>query len=312
MFTLEEKNQLSFSDQFFDPLEDPIQETHPYIVLMKELPWDELLDQFAEYYTDDNGRPSIPVKNMIFLLLVKHREGYSDRELTDRIKVDIVLQKALNILFRDAQNYVHHSSFSKFRSKIGEQDARQIEEAVQKFVKKKAASKTKKVFVDTTVCPSNIAFPTDIHLLEKARRQCLKIIKTYSEIPLRTYSRTACRVFISYIKFRKARRQKTRVIHGKMIRFLKRNLSQAEEALESTMKDKKILSSKIQKDLAMLRTIRTMLEQQIQLHGKVPRSGKKSEISIPDRIVSIYKDYIRPIPRGKISCPDRIQCEGIA
>jgi hypothetical protein len=144
MYTTDGVNQLSFSDQFFDPREDPIPEDHPYLVMMREIPWDNILAGLGEFYSEDIGRPSIPVKHMVFLLLIKHREEYSDRLLADRIKVDMALQKALNISFRDAQNYVHHSSFSKFREKIGEGGARLIEEAVLKFVKKKRRRKQAK------------------------------------------------------------------------------------------------------------------------------------------------------------------------
>ena len=111
---------------------------------MREIPWGELLNALGEFYSDDNGRPSIPVKNMVFLLLVKHREGYSDRELADRIKVDMALQKALDIPFRDAQKYLHHSSFSRFREKIGKEGAEHIEQTILKFVKKKRRRKHEK------------------------------------------------------------------------------------------------------------------------------------------------------------------------
>lgn len=302
MYTTDGENQLSFSDQFFDPREDPIPDDHPYLILIRELPWSELLSRVGDFYSD-TGRPSIPVKHMVFLLLIKHQEGYSDRELANRIGVDMALQKALNISFRDAQKYVHHSSFSKFREKLGEEGGRLIEEAVHKFVKKKAPPKTRKVFVDTTVCPADISYPTDIHLLEKARKRCIKIIKKYSAVPVRTYVRKARLIFLSYIKFRKAPKRKTRVIHGKMIRFVKRNHRQAQTAILSALKNKKKLSNEVKKELAMLRTIQTLLEQQILIYKRTPRSGNKSGISIPDRIVSIFRDHIRPIPRGKIPVP---------
>ena len=49
----------------------------------------------------------------------------------------------------------------------------------------------------------------------------------------------------------------------------------------------------------MLRTIQTMLAHQILIYKKTPRSGNKAGISIPDRIVNIFKDYVRSIPGGK-------------
>jgi len=75
------------------------------------------------------------------------------------------------------------------------------------------------------------------------------------------YSRKALYVFLSYIKFGKAPSKKTRRIHGKMIRFLKRNHKQAEAAILSALKGKKKLSKKEAKELPRLGTIQTMLAQ---------------------------------------------------
>lgn len=144
MYVSEQENQMTFSDQFFHPDDDPIPDDHPYLILINELPWNELLTKFEEFFSQDKGRPSIPVKHMIFLLLIKHKEGYSDRELAERIGVDMALQKALGISFRTAREYIHHTSFTKFRNKIGEEGARLIEEAVLKFVKKKRRRKQEK------------------------------------------------------------------------------------------------------------------------------------------------------------------------
>jgi len=85
-----------------------------------------------------------------------------------------------------------------------------------------------------------------------------------------------------------------------MIRFLRRNLKQAEETYHSFIDGRKELSQSEKKALSMLKTIRTLLDQQTEFYKKIPRSGNKTGLRITDRIVSIYKEYVRPIPRGKI------------
>jgi len=80
MYVSEQENQMTCSNQFFHPDDDPIPDDHPYLILINELPWNELLTKFEDFLNQDKGRPSIPVKHMIFLLLIKHKEGYSDRE----------------------------------------------------------------------------------------------------------------------------------------------------------------------------------------------------------------------------------------
>ena len=293
MFIAHSAEQLDFAAQFFIPEDDPIRDTHPYVRLANEIEWFDLLDALGKFYSEGRGRPSIPVKNMILLLMFKHFEQLSDRELVGQIGCNMAMQKALNISFQAAQDYIDASSLSKFRQRIGEDGMVLIEAAVNKIVKKKG-KKSRDVFVDTTVVPSNILYPTDIRLLEASRKFLLGFIKENATTFTRTYSRVARRAYLNYIKFRKAKRQFKHKVHGQMLRFVKRNLQQAQTLVERSAYaiDKKFLER--------IETIKTLITQQEELRKKTPRNGSKSGIHIKDRIVSIYKAHVRPIPRGKI------------
>jgi Transposase domain (DUF772) len=91
----------------------------------------------GRFYSEEQGRPSIPVKNMVLLLMFKHFEQLSDRELVQQISCNLAMQKAMNISFRAAQDYINPSSLSKFRGRIGDAGTALIEIAVDKIVKKK-------------------------------------------------------------------------------------------------------------------------------------------------------------------------------
>lgn len=293
MFKARSSEQLDFAAQFFIPENDPIKATHPYVRLSNEVEWFDLLDGLGKFYSEGRGRPSIPVKNMILLLMFKHFEQLSDRELVAQISCNMAMQKSLNISFQSAQEYIDPSSLSKFRQRIGEKGMALIETAVDKIVKKKA-KKTRDVYVDTTVVPANILYPTDIRLLEASRKFLLGFIKENATGFIRTYSRVARRAYLNYIKFRKVKRQVKNKVHGQMLRFMKRNYRQAQALVEKS-------ATKI--DDAILKRIQiigTLIKQQEELRKQTPRNGSKSGIHIKDRIVSIYKSHIRPIPRGKI------------
>lgn len=88
-----------------------------------------------------------------------------------------------------------------------------------------------------------------------------------------------------------------------MIRFTQRNYKQALNAFQTAHQNKQALSSKEKRELSMLKTIETLLDQQTEIYKQTPRNGKKKGISIPNRIVSIFKNHIRPVPRGKIPVP---------
>jgi len=293
MFMSKSSEQLDFAAQFFIPEDDPISDTHPYVRLANEIDWFEILQGLGRFYSEEQGRPSIPVKNMVLLLMFKHFEQLSDRELVQQISCNMAMQKAMNISFHAAQDYINPSSLSKFRGRIGDAGTALIEAAVDKIVKKKA-KKTYDVFVDTTVVPSNILYPTDMRLLEAGRKFLLGFIKKNSTVFIRTYSRVARRTYLNYIKFRKARRTVKNKLHGQMLRFVKRNLRQAEMLVAKAANaiDKNVLER--------IETIKTLLTQQEELRRKTPRNGSRAGIHIKDRIVSIYKSHVRPIPRGKI------------
>lgn len=137
MFKARSSEQLDFAAQFFIPENDPIKATHPYVRLSNEVEWFDLLDGLGKFYSEGRGRPSIPVKNMILLLMFKHFEQLSDRELVAQISCNMAMQKSLNISFQSAQEYIDPSSLSKFRQRIGEKGMALIETAVDKIVKKK-------------------------------------------------------------------------------------------------------------------------------------------------------------------------------
>jgi len=76
-----------------------------------------------------------------------------------------------------------------------------------------------------------------------------------------------------------------------MINYTKRNFKQV-----SNLIDKNKLTDKRKE---ILGNIEILLQQQNEIYKKTPGNGKKHGIKIKDRIVSIFKGHVRPIPRGK-------------
>ncbi len=60
--------QLSIFDT---PLEKFINLKHELCVLSKHIDWDKIESDFSVYYSDF-GRPSVPIRSVIGLLLLKH------------------------------------------------------------------------------------------------------------------------------------------------------------------------------------------------------------------------------------------------
>lgn len=308
MLTKEKVDQQTFDEQFFWN-QPPNFENHCFIKLEKMIDWPELYSKFNSFYKP-RGRNSVPLKHMILLLLIKHLENLSDEEVVARLSSDLAMQKALNLPFHECQlriltsntsrdgkikkitGYINPSALTAFRKRLGSDGAKLLEELLYKNKEFKKQMKGRRVVIDTTVIPADILYPTDIGLLEQARQFLIKLLSQSCKRNIRTYKRVARKTFISYIKLKNKLRNKTKKIHKQMINYVKRNFKQVNHLINSESLSKK--KKQILKNIAIL------LAQQIELYKKIPRNGKKQGINIKDRIVSIFKGHVRPIPRGKI------------
>jgi IS5 family transposase len=73
--------QLSIFDT---PLERFINLDYELCILSKKINWDSIEDGFSIYFSKI-GRPSVPIRRMIALLLLKHIYNLSDESIVDPI-----------------------------------------------------------------------------------------------------------------------------------------------------------------------------------------------------------------------------------
>ena len=52
-------------------LESFIDMNHELVLLSKQIDWEEVESEFSEYYCADNGRPSVPIRTMVGMMLLK-------------------------------------------------------------------------------------------------------------------------------------------------------------------------------------------------------------------------------------------------
>ncbi len=72
--------QLSIFDT---PLKRFINLKHELCILSKQIDWDSIEEEFSVYYSE-TGRPSVPIRRMVGLLLLKHIYNLSDEAMVDR------------------------------------------------------------------------------------------------------------------------------------------------------------------------------------------------------------------------------------
>jgi len=137
MFIGKNQEQPTFDSQFFGEA-FKVPENDPHLIIANKIDWDELLSELKVYYST-LGTYSVPVKNLVLLLLFKHYHTCSDVEIVEMLAGSLPMQKALNITFMEAQivyrkefyfkkhkkkeikisGYINPATLSLFRKRLG-------------------------------------------------------------------------------------------------------------------------------------------------------------------------------------------------
>jgi len=149
------------------------------------------------------------------------------------------------------------------------------------------------MIVDATCTPADIAYPTDVSLLNEAREKSEEIIDAMHEPFIgvrkkpRTYRQKARKAYLAVAKQKKPGYKKIRKAIGQQLRYLKRNLGHIESMAEEG--SLKYLGKRLYR---LLLVIKELYRQQLWMY-------ENRTHSISDRIVSLYQPHVRPIVRGK-------------
>ena len=215
------------------PLLSFIREDHELCLLSKKISWDLVEKEFSEYYCLDNGRPSIPIRKVVGVILLRRMFNLSDESVVANWRENPYWQ-----YFCGEVNFQHESPFDpteliKFRKRIGESGAEKLLKlSIDLFDRKEVEEKA--VLIDTTVQEKNITFPTDTKLQKKIIEKC-RAIAAKEGIRLRqSYKRTLKQLMIDQ-RFREhprrkkkanAAARKIRTLAGRVLRDIERKLSQ--------------------------------------------------------------------------------------
>ncbi len=198
MYIAEEK-QMQFHEGWFIPPE--VDTEHEIIKLSHAIDWDRLTQSISQFYSKTLGRPTKPARAKLGLLILKHRYQISDEEVVDMLKRDLYFQYFCDVHTSQAKQFIDPSTLTYFRKQIGVEGVKLLEQELYRFLKENHKLKGRKLIADTTVVPSPIQYPTDIHLLEKLRRKLGNLLTQTKPLGIprfRTYKRVAKRTFLAY------------------------------------------------------------------------------------------------------------------
>ena len=215
------------------PLLSFIREDHELCLLSNKIDWDLVEQEFIGYYCLDNGRPSIPIRKVVGVILLRRMFNLSDESVVSNWRENPYWQH-----FCGEVNFQHEPPFDpteliKFRKRIGESGAEKLLKlSIDLFERKEIEEKA--VLIDTTVQEKNITFPTDTKLQKKIIEKC-RAIAAKEGIRLRqSYKRTLKQLMIDQ-RFRghprrkkkaNAAARKIRTLAGRIVRDIERKLTE--------------------------------------------------------------------------------------
>lgn len=221
-------------EMFKTPLQHFIKENHKLVALTKKIDWDSLEDELSKYYCKDNGRPSIPIRTVSGILLLKRMFNESDESVIDRWVENPYWQYFCGEVYFQHKPPFDRTELIKFRKRIGEEGAETLLKMSINLYPKKEVNE-KEVLIDTTVQEKNITYPTDAKLQKKIIEKCRKIAKQEGIQLRQTYRKELKQLMIDQRfhshpkrkKKAKAAARRIKVIAGKIYRDLNRKLDKS-------------------------------------------------------------------------------------
>jgi IS5 family transposase len=161
---------------------------HELCLLANRIDWDSFEKDFEPLY-GTVGRPSVPIRRMVGLLLLKQMYNLGDETVVVRYLENPYWQHFCGEIYFQYNLPFDPSDFVHFRHRIGAAGMEKIfKQSIDLFGADFIRKEVKEVRVDTTVQEKNITYPTDRKLYEKAIKHCkrtahmrrLKLKRTYT------------------------------------------------------------------------------------------------------------------------------------
>ncbi len=222
-------------NMFHVPLKQFINESHELVELSKKIDWESLEKNLSFYYCEDNGRPGVPIRLIVGIIMLRRMYNQSDESVLDRWVENPYWQYFTGEVYFRHDYPFDRTELIKFRRRIGEKGAEQILKATVNLFEKKEVQE-KEVLIDTTVQEKNITFPTDVKLQKKIIEKCRKISKGEGIRLRQTYKGELKQLMIDQRFHDHPRRKKKalsarrriKVIAGKVFRDLERKMGEAQ------------------------------------------------------------------------------------
>lgn len=257
--------------------------------IYQAIPWDELVKSFSLKASTKGPACLFSPKGKLALMFLKNYACCSDQRLIEQLNGNVHYQLFCDLLLSPGQKLKNFKIVSQIRCELA--DLLCIEDAQKKLAKYwlPFMSELNKATTDATCYESSVRYPTNQKLLWESVDWCygqIKVICKYLKVkrPRTKYNKWKLRYHQYSRKRRKPKTEKC-ILTRSLLMLLSKLLEEL-ELLEQTSQLE--MTDKYHKRIDIIQKV---YQQQYQLFT----TGEKPT----NRIVSLAKDYLRPIVRGK-------------
>jgi len=217
-------------DLFQPLLSEFINLQHELVLLSEKINWKEFENEFSPLYSS-TGTPSIPIRTMCGLLILKQLHNLGDETIMEAWVRDPYMQYFCGEAHFQHKGPCDPSDLVHFRKRIREKGIEKIFQ--QSILIHGRDAQQDEICVDTTAQEKNITFPTDVKLQIKIIKKCNAIADEEGIVQRRSYKRKVKELllqsrFASHPKRKKQARKaqrKIKTIAGSLVRELERKLN---------------------------------------------------------------------------------------
>jgi len=270
------------------PFGGQLDKTNRWLKIKALIPWEELEEKYESYFSKI-GRPAKDGRLIIGLMLLKHMTTNSDEEISLQLRENIYWQAFCGLDNFQTEALLNSSSLTKLRRRLGLKFIKELETLTYKTLIDRKIIKGKGLLVDATVFPEKIKYPNDVSLLNDVRQWLVKEIKAIGKsagLKIRTYRRKARKIYLQFAKKKRKSKKTIKKAKKQMLQFVRRNIAQLKDLIKTTNKQMKASVGD------KLKLAEAIFSQQDEMY-------RSNTNKIKERIVSFYREYARPIKRGK-------------
>lgn len=307
------QNQLSLT-MFKHPFEQELDKENRWVKLASLVPWDSLAGVYSLHLNSGAGRKSVDIRTVIAALIIKHKLRLDDRGTIEMIQENIYLQYFCGLpafttkpvfdpsLFVDIRKRLGNEEFDKFNRLVIDKSEglKPHRSRIKKTNKDKDGNGSTPsprnkgtLKVDATVADQEIAYPTDLKLLNEARQELegmidLLYLKERDGAKPRDYRRVARKAYLSVARKKKKSKKEIRRGIKSQLQYILRDIKIVDKLLGKP--GRKVILKK--RDWEILLTTRLVYNQQKYMYDNKTHQ-------CPKRVVNLYQPHVRPMPRGK-------------